>query len=218
MRFCVINSHTPEYLPLARLTCHGNRAEYCDRHGYDLRISIMDKTAAWGRLRTIREALADGACDWVWCCGADVLNTNFAIRLEDIADPAFHVVIAGVWCAPVQSDSFLVRATVQGIAWVDAVLACYDRYKTKPWVENQAMIDLLPTHMDIIKVVPQRVMNSMDYRFYRAGYPQPKVLAGQDFFGNDGQWQPGDFVIHLCDLPLATRIEAVKKLLPVVQK
>ena len=68
------------------------------------------------------------------------------------------------------------------------------------------MTDTYVSFKDIIKVVPQRTMNSYDYRIY--GVP------GIDLLGESGQYQDGDFVFHWPAIPNATRIQLSKQLSP----
>lgn len=225
MKFVVINAHLPAYKPLADLTTYGNRADYCKRHGYTLKVQtdgfelLSCHPISFGRLKFMRDELNGSGYDWAWCSGVDTLNTNFNIRLEDLADPAFHVIASCEWCGPFQADSFLVRNSPQGIGWLDAIIAKHEQYKNNIWVEQAAIIDSLGEFDGLIKLLPQRAMNSYDYTLYRKMYPdKPGVINAKDFFGNDGQWYKGDFLIHWPGLPLTQRLELARKYLKLVVK
>ena len=223
MNFCVVNAHLPNYAELAALTTYGNRAAYCKRHNYTLKVKtdgfVMQAVhpVSWDRLVLVRDLVASGAFDWVYCCGTDTLHTNFTIRLEDRVDDNAHVIISPDWCAPVQADSFFIRCSAPGLAYVNDVLGQYETYRNHPWVENQAMIDLLPKWHNIIKILPQRMLNAYDYALFTVKYPgQSRVAAALDYYGNDGQWQPGDFLIHWPSLDLDVRIREVKRITPLI--
>jgi hypothetical protein len=225
MKFCVLNAHLPNYAALAALTTYANRTEYCQRHGYTLRVKtdgFVMKAAhpvSWDRLALMRAIVASGEYDWVYCCGTDTLHTNFNIRLEDRVDDGFHVVISPDWCAPVQADSFFVRKSELGLAYLDDLLSQYEKYRTHPWVENQAMIDLLPKWQHAVKILPQRMLNAYHYPLFQKIYPNvPQVAKALDFYGNDGQWQPGDFLIHWPSLDLAVRIAEIHRITPLIVK
>lgn len=225
MKFLVVNAHLPAYKPLADLTTYGNRTEYCKRHGYTLKVQTEGfelpccHPVTFSRLKFMRDELNGSGFDWAWCSGVDTLNTNFNIRLEDLVDPAFHVIASCEWCGPFQADSFMVRNSPQGFGWMDAILAKYEVYKNHTWVEQQAIIDSLGEFGSAIKLLPQRVMNAYDYALYREKYKgEPKVMDAKDWFGNDGQWHPGDFLIHWPGLPLSQRLELAKKYLELVVK
>lgn len=226
MNYCVIDAHASNYNSLAAVTVDVNRAEYCARHGYTLAVKTdgfqlggFVHPVSWDRLAFVRERLASGKFDWAWCVGTDILITNMTLALDSLADASFHVIISSDWCAPVQADSFLVRNSPEGIGWLDRMIGCYAQYKTHVWVENQAMIDTLQDYSGVVKVLPQRRMNSYDYRLFAEKYPgEPKVKSGIDYYGHDGQWQPGDFLIHWPSLPLSVRIREATRLLSTIQR
>ena len=228
MNFAIINAHLPNYEALAKLTTYGNRAEYCTRHGYNLLVQTegFDMPAyhpvSWSRFKFMRNLLASGQYDWAYCCGTDTLHTNFNIRLEDLvakAGPEHHVIASCEWCSPIQADSFLVRHSPVGIAWMDAILGKFNQYKNDTWVEQRAIIDTLPDWAKVVKILPQRAMNSYDYSLYLNTYSgEPRVVQAKDWFGNDGQWHQGDFLIHWPGISLATRLELVKKFTPLIVK
>lgn len=105
-----------------------------------------------------------------------------------------HLLICGEHVTPMQADSFLVRGSQEGSAYLRDILAHYEHYKHHVWVENQAMIDLRDKHAAITYMVPQWRMNSVDYR--RWTWLRPTYKYGTDCFGNRGQWKEGDFLIH----------------------
>lgn len=222
-RFCIICAHSEDYKELAQITLYGNAQEYANRHGYRLRIKCGDwkyparHPISWDRLALVYQIMASGEHEWIYVCGADTLITNHTITLDRLIDDKFHFIIA---CDALEwnADSMLLRCSNEGMLWVKSVLALYDKYKDDPWVEQAAMIELRPQFKDIIKVVPQRVMNSYDYANCYADFSE-RHKAGQDCNGNDGQWQPGDFLIHWPNYhPLSRRIEAVNRTIPLIVK
>jgi len=223
MKFCIINAHLPSYDAMAALTTYGNRTEYAKLHGYDLLVYKGPWTmpachpVSWDRLRYMREVVASGVYDWCYCCGVDTLHTNMTIGLERFTDEEHHMVVSSEWCSPIQADSFLVKSSESGIAYLDDILSMYSEYKDNPWVEQQAMIDSLPKHRSIVKLLPQRALNSYNYSLFLEMYSwEDRVRRGVDMFGNDGNWAPGDFLIHWPSLPLEVRIREINKTLPLV--
>lgn len=243
-KIAVLAGHLKEYAPLAAHTLYRNRAQYCLRHGYDLRIlrnvaaEFQDPQThasgfSWARLKHMLYLVESGVYEWVWCVGADTLVTNFGVALESIIamaespdaedsllppPPAIamisapppviqwmppeghprkgkkHLLICGERVAPMQADSFLVRCSPEGAAYLRDILAQYPRYKHHPWVENQTMIDLREKHAAITFMVPQWMMNAYDYR--RFEHIHSCYKDGTDCFGNRGQWQKGDLLVH----------------------
>lgn len=116
-----------------------------------------------------------------------------------------HLLICGERVTSMQADSFLVRSSPEGAAYVRDILAHYEQYKHASWVENQTMIDLRDKHAAITYMVPQWRLNSVDYsRWY---WLRPQYREGTDCYGNRGQWQQGDFLIHW---PAATMEERMR--------
>lgn len=116
-----------------------------------------------------------------------------------------HLLICGERVTALQADSFIVRSSPEGVSYVRDILECYPIYRHHGWVENQAMIDLREKHAAITHIVPQWRMNSYDYaRFYGL---HPVYRDGTDCYGNRGQWQLGDFLIHWPCSSLEERFE-----------
>jgi hypothetical protein len=98
------------------------------------------------------------------------------------------------------TGSFIVRNTAQAREWLEFLLSKKAEYKNdKKWFEQQAVIDFYPKFQDLFKIIPQQWLNSYDYRMYN--------VVGVDLLGQDGQWAPGDFVIHWPGLPNDARVK-----------
>lgn len=105
-----------------------------------------------------------------------------------------HLLICGECLTSIQADSFLVRGSKEGAAYLKDILAQYELYKHHQWVENQTMIDLREKHGAITKIIPAWMMNAYDCsRFYHV---HPRFKLGLDMYGNRMDWKLGDFLIH----------------------
>jgi hypothetical protein len=140
--------------------------------------------------------------------------TNFNIRLEDLIDDNFDFVIA-TDCYNINNDSFLARASDTTIKWLRNTVNLLESYSNAKWLDQSAMIDTIDMMADRIKIVPQRTMNSYNYDLYPGLVPH---IYKKDLFGNDGQWQPGDFLIHWPAVSLDTRIALAQEMLGQVVK
>lgn len=214
MKIALVAQHSHEYRLLADLTIYRNKQDYCRRwkFGFEVRVGQKKFLASgghaggltWDRLDFLRELMRLGRYEWLYCVGTDTLITNFTISLESFVDNNFHLVIAADGCAPVQADSFLIRCSDQGYAYLSDLLSHYEEFKRHVWVENEVMIRLMGKYAAITKIVPQRVLNSYDYSLYPPATPW--MEKHQDMNGNDGQWHYGDFLIHWPGMALPTRI------------
>jgi hypothetical protein len=225
--FCILSAHDDSYSKIAETTVYQNKAEYAKRWGYDL-MTLTNVNPAfhdpgshingltWDRLREAVLLAKSGRYDWLYLVGADTLITNMTIPLTEFADNDYHFVIAND-CCEWNADSFFFRCSLAGIGFMEAVMAEYERLKHHCWVEQQAMIELrdLPEWRGIWKVLPQRKINSYNYPLYVDDkHCQPAKRLGKDFAGNDGQWQPGDFLIHWAGLSTDIRYRQIEKVLP----
>lgn len=186
---------------LAALTMP-NKIEYCKRHGYEFSsnwlggegINIEGKYS-FRRMGQVVDILKSGDWDWIWVVGIDVVITNQSIKLESIIDENFGLIHSSDSLDPCLAcmDSYLVSMKALPL------LECVMSYWENPigGLHEQSTTHALcqePRFNSIRKLLPQRVMNAYDYQA-----PNISVygLSGVDVFGNSGQWQPGDFVIHV---------------------
>jgi hypothetical protein len=84
-----------------------------------------------------------------------------------------------------------------------------------PWNDQQCMIDNIERLGDGLKIVPQKFINSYDYDLYPGIIPH---IFKKDLFGNDGQWQVGDFLIHWPAVALDKRIQLAHNMMGQVVK
>lgn len=223
-KICMLSCYCPNYREMADKTLYQNKAEYAKRWGHDL-MTLTDVNPefkdekshvgglTWDRLRESIKIAKSGKYEWIYIVGVDTLITNLTIPLSSFVDPEFHLVIANDCCGW-NADSFLFRCSEQGISYMEDVMAHYEQFKHHCWVEQQAMIELRDAHPGTWKVLPQRLLNSYDYELY----PAKGGREGKDFAGNDGQWQPGDFLIHWAGLPTHVRYEQIEKVWPQIVK
>jgi hypothetical protein len=65
-----------------------------------------------------------------------------------------------------------------------------ERYKNILWAEQQVIIDNIDEYSDIVKIVPQRYMNSYEPHIY--DYCDARL----DIMGLSAAWEPGDWIVH----------------------
>lgn len=221
--YALISLHNEQYQPLGDKTWTENKVEYAKRHGY----AALCKTSnfkegvgiGYQKIHFAKEVLeTHPEYEWIWWTGTDTMITNFAVRLEDRVDNRYHFMIS-VDVNGLNADSFLVRNTPQGRGMIDSILALEEEC-SKHWdTEQRAMamvmgvpipgerawpispfVNLKEGYESIVKILPQRFMNSFNYQLYH-------YTDQRDKLGIDGNWNPGDWLIHWPATSLEQRLQ-----------
>jgi hypothetical protein len=166
--------------------------------------------------------------EWIWWTGTDSMITNFSTKIEDKIDNNYHFIVA-VDVNGINADSFLVRNTPEGRGFLDQVLALEDA-SMKFWDTEQRAMDTVlgfpgtsepgwpfgdqltvpEQFQSIVKIVPQRYMNGYNYKFYH-------YTDHRDKLGIDGNWQPGDWLIHWPAIGLPDRVKLFAAYKPYIE-
>lgn len=212
-KMAIVSIFTDNYQDLADLTWYKNKVKYAEKHGY----LALPKTANFSPeqvhfdkfVHILDVMKTHPNVDWVWWIDNDAMITNFDIKVEDLVDNDYHVIMP-TDIAALNTGSFIVRNSTQGREWLEFLLSKKAEYKNdKKWFEQQAVIDFYPKFQDLFKIIPQQWLNSYDYNMYN--------VVGVDLLGQDGQWYPGDFVIHWPGLPNEARVRLAQQIQPYIQ-
>lgn len=233
MRVIVFTLWTGNYAPLAEITSK-NKKEYCERNGY----SFIEKTSdfkfkhlGFEKIYRCLEFLKNNECDLIFWCGTDTLITNYQIKITNLVDDK-HDFFISTDANEINSDNFIIKNTSKAIEFFQEIIDLHDKYVKHAWGEQYALIDLvhtphderfvpingniLPKYGNITKILPQHTINSYDYamypyyNFHGNANSINRYQQGQDFYGNRGQWQSGDFMIHWPGKSLYERIYLAK--------
>jgi hypothetical protein len=216
MNIALVSLHDALYQPLGAITWDQNKVPYAELHGY----AYCCKTEGFEhfplgfeKIYLLRDLMSSYPyLDWLWWTGCDAMITNFTIKVEDRIDNNYHLIIA-TDCNGINSDSIFVRNSAEGRAYLDYIISVLPKYRTHVWYEQQALIDSLEIeeYKKIIKIVPQKLINAYDYRLYPECQPVDKS-------GENGQWEPGDLLIHWPGKSLSHRIHMAQYYSTVVVK
>jgi hypothetical protein len=203
MNIAILSLHDEKYKPLADMTWTQNKEKYAEKHGY-MHACKTDNfygiTIGFEKIWFIKEMFeAHPNVDWIWWTGCDTLVTNMNIKLEDRIDKDYHLILA-TDCHNFNVDSFFMRNSPEMHAYLQMIMDLYPKYANHNWAEQQAMIDTYEDHKSLIKIVPQKSMNSYDCRLYPH---QPAV----DQLGTSSDWTPGDLLIHWPGTTLPMRMQ-----------
>jgi hypothetical protein len=202
MNCAILSLNDQRYQPLADLTWNNNKVKYAEKHGYSYACKTDDFLGiqiGFEKIWFMRDMLeAYPEIDWFWWTGCDSLITNMNIRIEDKIDPDYHLIIA-TDCNGINSDSFLLKNSVESKNYLDMIKSKYHQYINHYFYEQGVIIDTLDEYKDIIKIVPQRSINAYNTDLH----PHQSKL---DKLGTNGTWQYGDWLIHWPGTSLEHRI------------
>jgi glycosyl transferase family (putative galactosyltransferase) len=220
MNILIYTTHSSEWQPLADITLPVKHA-YAERHGYN--IASREIPPKWhpvlqqgyGKIHDLLEIARLGEFDWIWWTGTDILITNQSVTLESIIAmaPADAGLIIANDCLMWSADSFLIRTCPRIIAYLEKILM---RDTPIPYgLHEQETMWVLRPMINYFEV-PQRAMNSYFYQLREKDGATPEhranVLAQRDLLGNDGQWQHGDFVIHITPAEMPARLKIAERM------
>ena len=143
-----------------------NQQGYAKRHGYEWECDYFDyarfNDLAVQALVDIREKLL--GVDVLMCIGADVMFTNWAIKIEDILKDGDSVVVArekGGWW-PINNDVMIYVNNEKTIAYMDRMIADFDIWKQHIWRQQQHLWNLIiedEVIRNTVRIVDSQVMN-----------------------------------------------------------
>ena len=182
----------------------------------------------WAKVYAMKDAFEKYPdCEWIFNTDCDVMITNMTIKLEDIVnectkDANVHVIIPAD-CNGINCGNMFIKNSPIGKAFLDTIIAGLPLYREWYLFENQLIQDLcIGTHLTeqgvkaggtlwgrVIKILPQRVFNSYDYKKIPLLKDRPQY---NDILGHDGQWKEGDFIIQWPSTDLDYRIKEAEEL------
>ena len=208
----VVTMYNEAYKLLAEITVLNNIKQYAEYHNYKFICKDSDFPTNYiiyfEKSKLILDAFENSNIKWAWWIDVDALVTNFNIKLEQIIDDDYDIIIstdgAGINCG-----SFSVKNSERGKAWLDMIYAnrFVYRYTSNKWPEQLVMHDTARNYTDIMKIVTQKTFNSYYYQVYKGVVNN---VIETDRLENSGLWAPGDFVIHMPGLPNNLRIQYLK--------
>lgn len=201
MKIAVLILFTGDWKPIADIVLP-NAQKYCDRYGYEL-VAIQQTGIYNGfdKIKYILQLFKNG-CDLCWSMDADTLVTNHSILIEDYIDEDngayFTRDYNGLNCG-----SFMVRNCQWAEDFLCSVLSLEgeDGMYCEQDAINAHFNRGIDAGYDRIKFLPHPSINSYLYELYPDIPPQKH---------EQGQWQPGDFVIHLPGVGMDKRLEILK--------
>lgn len=212
-RICIVTGHSNAEISLAKNTTYSVLFDYAAYWGHDVFVlrGKVDGFYPIVRLQETVRLLDHNKYDWAFVVDSDVMITNFSIPLFSLIEKPSSFVI-GTDCNGWNAGSMLVANVLAATEFIELLSNRHVDFKDSTFKEQDAMTALAPD--SLFSVLPQRRMNSFNYDLY----PARGGKNGIDVLGNDGQWQPGDLLIHWAGLPMDVRVREAEKMLPQIQR
>lgn len=224
MSIAVVTTYTDNLKQLAEITWFNNKKLYCKKHGYathvlDSTIPIdyhdnfqYDKLGylpkeyfghVYVKISGIQKLLHEHPeYSWLMWCDIDTLITNFNIKIESFIDDNYDFIIASVFNG-INAGVFCIRNSEKGKEYIDNMM----KYRSYFMHEQDFIIKTYNMYEKIIKIVPQKTFNS----FCFSDGLHKDATSSKDTFDMEGQWEPGDFLMHWPGSTTEERIKLAKK-------
>jgi len=198
MNICVATISTPDMDELTKITW-SNKIEYCRKHNY--KGILQNQTwnyLGFDKIIFIDNLLSSNEYDWILWVDNDTLFTNFNQKIENLIDENYHFIICADYGGDVNAGVFLVRNSKQGKEYIKYLKnKMYELAPINKFLFGEEQTAICATYKDkqfenTIKVIPQKLMNAYPYS---GVYGHPNGL--NDWLGVNGDWQSGDFIIHI---------------------
>lgn len=205
MNIAIATLYKPNYEPFVAQVSP-NWEAYAARHGYGLATCCQDVNTAdigFEKIRMVRELMFGesnrGKLDAMMVIDADVIFTNPSTKIEQFLDESpgqDYLVTTGF--NGLCNGTFIVRATEGGERILNFVLENKYRHNNEQDTIKYHFDD--PVIAGRIKLYPHTAFGSMFLHLY----PEHAPVTRQR-----GNWEPGDFVLHLPGLSLQQRLELI---------
>ena len=197
------------YQDLADLT-DAPKKEYCERYGYNffvLKEKKYSECMGFNKVGFVLDLFNQHPeIDWLLFTECDATITNLSIPMEDKIDNDYHFIIP-VDRLNLNAGNFLARNSEEGRAYLQMLMNAEPTYKDAEWAEQQVIIDTIEEYTDIVKIVPQKYMNS----YIQEPYDYCDVRT--DILGNSGEWAEGDWIVHWPGLHKPLRMDQAARML-----
>jgi hypothetical protein len=212
MRIAILTVYTDNYLPLAEIVLP-NLKKYCNKHGYELHAENITGTQmyfGYKKIECLFGLLGAFSVDAVLCLDMDTLITNHNIKVESFIDDKHDFYITKD-VNGINAGSFIIKNSDWSIEYLRDIFESQEKFEC----EQNAIVywmDTLYKYKKKIKILDHPSINSYLYDEYAPGWG---VIGDKQIdkpTHEEGDWQKGDFLVHLPGMTLDRRIEIFKHL------
>lgn len=204
MKLCVVTIYDENYYEIANVTIPSDK-EYCLKNGYDfIAHKLLDGNYHYKKHELFCDLLE--RYDVIFYKDIDSIFTNHTIKIENflsVKDVYFTKDINEI-----NGGVFMVKSSLWVKMWNDFVLSQKQLFPNEQNVYNHYEV-LFSSN---IEIYPQYYFNSYKYEFYGERFGKisgdaPKNIPSHE----NGQWNKGDFILHVPALTLITRINILEE-------
>lgn len=211
LKVAVLTVYTDNLIELAD-TVIPNLKKYCDKQGYTLynyNITGTDMYFGFKKMEMLINILEYQDVNVVLCLDLDTLITNHNIRIESFLDGEHDFYITKD-VNGINAGSFIVKNSEWTRSFVNLIYS-----KRKEFECEQVVMDAFKDvhgNSSKIKILEHPSINSYLYASYGTNWG---IIGGTKIekpTHKEGEWNLGDFIVHLPGLTLERRLEIFKNL------
>jgi len=195
-----------------------NRREYCSMNGYTFcsyKKTLDNRPATWSKLKVMLDIFETEVFDWVLWVDSDAVIVNNNIKIEDLIDDDFDLLITED-CFTYNAGVFLMKNTEASKRFLQE---CVDKeyHVGHPWEDQAAWVEVLENNDYYkVKTLPQRSINSYPKQEPREGWytsVNEKMYHWDSKRSEAGEYEEGDFIIHFAGLSGEEKSKSIFSLL-----
>lgn len=215
-RVLVLVLYAKNFQPLADVTLP-NIKEYCKIHGYFCYSMVFDEyTSDFGfhKISMMQKIFDRGQADIIWSLDLDCLITNMNVKVESFVDPDYDMFITKD-INGLNAGSFIVKNTENSRGLLKEIMIMQGSEDNEQNAIERIYSTPAEWRDDKIKVLPHPSINSYLYSYYgphygKIEYSETDILRQPTH--EEGEWQSGDFMVHVPALPLELRIHILSNM------
>ncbi len=197
MNICILILYTNSWQNIADVVLD-NAVEYTYKHGYNLSIRRYPECfSGYDKLEWSKSLLLEN--DYVWNLDLDALITNHNIRIEQFLDSDKNFFIT-YGANTYNAGSFILKKSAWANWFIEYLLS--KKGEEKMHCEQDAILKYIEEYgTEDICILPHPSINSFMYDLY----PEYSNVKHEE-----GNWEEGDFVLHLPGIGMDKRYEILK--------
>jgi hypothetical protein len=195
-----------------------NTEEYCKTNDYEffgMDISGTTVCHGYNKIECVKHAFESGKADIILGLDLDVLITNHKILIEDFTNKKkdFYITkdVNGI-----NAGTFIIKKSDLMMQFLSEILT----FQHSEFSEQDIIEKLIfrEEYIDKVEILPHPSINSYLYDEYGPNYGKIIGVQKNKPTHNEGQWEEGNFILHLPGIPNKRRVEIFENIKPLIKK